>query len=161
MQFKADARSLRALVSELASIVRPDPKADVQAGVSFELEGTVLLMRVCDLQGTYYSERTLNVEPIKEGAVVLDLAHLNNIINVQVGTIEIEAKGQDNGTLIQGRTELAIFTLPYDVPKIDAPTDGWQFNDEAAPIIICSSKSQQKQRSRRRPQICHRGYSFL
>lgn len=141
MQFKADARELRALVGELNSIVRPDSKADVKPGVSFELKGTVLQMRVCDLQGTYYSERTINVDPIKEGSVVLDLAHLNNILSAQIGTLEIEASGQDNGALKQGRTNLVLFTLPYDVHKIDAPKDGWHYNDEAAPIVIAVAKA--------------------
>jgi len=141
MKFEVDAKELGTLVGELASIARPDPKADVKTGIALELEGTVLKLRICDLQGFYYSERTINVTPYKEGDVVLDLLHFNNIMSVQRGTAEIDVEPNDNGTLIQDRTNLTVLGLPYSVPKLDPPTDGWHYNDEIDSLSTAISKA--------------------
>jgi DNA polymerase III sliding clamp (beta) subunit (PCNA family) len=132
MEFKVEAKELRSLVSELYSIAKPDSKADVKTGVALELENGLLTLRICDLQGTFYSVRKLNVAEINPGSSVADLIHLNTILSVQKGGITLELPQNDNGVLKQKRTNLTIYTIPHQVHSIDPPVDEkWHYLSEA------------------------------
>ena len=143
MKFRCDARTLRTAVSELTSIVRPDPKTDVRPAVSLGAHGNRMTLRVCDLQGAYYAERELTIENLEvvDWEAVADLAELNNILSVQLDKIELELH-TEVGFLRQGKTELSIPMLPYKVLKIDPPAlEQWYFNDETEPIVAAVSKA--------------------
>jgi DNA polymerase III sliding clamp (beta) subunit (PCNA family) len=162
MKFKADARELRGLISELSSIAKPNPKDDVPTGVALKLEGPLLTMRICDLQGTFYSIRELQVDMEEEGEVVVDLAHFNKILSVQQRSIELDFTESKNGTLKQGKTRLTITVLPHSIHELDQPiVDDWYYLDEALPFTKAVVKANRNRDPEDDPRYAIGGIALL